>query len=84
MMLKVNQCDRFFLAQKALDMINHNFAITGNIREREKRQRVAKVVSKTVMFTAQMKRESERLEEYTVETQQDHPSVGHSEVLKEG
>ncbi|TNY20807.1 putative phosphoketolase [Rhodotorula diobovata] len=83
MMLALNECDRFTLAQDALRMVTHNYTRLDNIKGDEKRHRVGTVVARANEMIAHYKHQLRLMERHAYETQEDHPDIGAVPTLAE-
>ncbi|GAA5931577.1 hypothetical protein JCM3775_006892 [Rhodotorula graminis] len=83
MMLALNDCDRFTIAQSALRMVTHNYTKLDNIKGDDKRRRVGGVVARANETIAHYKHQLKKMEQYAYEYQEDHPEIGAVPTLAE-
>ena len=85
MMLQLNECDRYSLAERAIKMVVDNFnGKDNNIKGEEKRYRLSKVVSRAHEKISWFQHTSKKMQEYAYKTQQDAPEIGQVGTLTEG
>lgn len=84
MMLQLNECDRYSLAERAIKMVVDNFNGTGNIKGDDKRYRLSKVVSRAHEKISWFQHTSKKMQEHAYLTQEDAPEIGQVGTLTEG
>ncbi len=84
MMLQLNECDRYSLAERAVKMVVDNFSNQNNVKGDERRYRVGKVVAKAHQTISWFQHTSKKMQQYAYETQEDAPEIGQVGTLTEG